>query len=72
MKNTEVKEVHISKIAAGDTINHLGTITTVGKNDIKKGSFMGVTLFGDSYKLGKELVKKVIFKTPINQNINNL
>lgn len=54
--------VNISRISPGDTIVLDGKITTVNKENIKKCSFMGTTLFGDSYKLGSELVEKVIFK----------
>lgn len=56
-----VTEVHISEISCGDTVIHGGVMCTVSKQDIKHGTFMGSTLFGDSYKLGKILVKKVIF-----------
>jgi hypothetical protein len=52
--------VHISTIKSGDTIIHLGIITTVCNNNIKGGGFMGVSLFGDSYNLGRQLVEKVI------------
>lgn len=56
----EVKEVHISQIMTGDTILHTdGEIRTVGKENIKRDSFMGKTLFGDSYKCGYQMVKKV-------------
>ena len=57
----ETTEVHISMIRAGDTINHLGYVTTVCENNIKRCSFMGTSLFGDSYKLGTVLVEKVTF-----------
>jgi len=53
-------EVHISEIRVGDTIICLdGYERTVGPQNIKKDKFMGVTLFGDSYKLGTIKVKKV-------------
>lgn len=61
-KNYRVNEVHISCIKSGDTIIHNdGKLTTVCISNIKKDSFMGITLFGDSYKLGYQLVKKVEF-----------
>lgn len=60
LKNREIKEVHIDEIKAGDTILHDNEIRTVGKNNIKKDKFMGTSLFGDSYKYGHKLVKKVI------------
>lgn len=53
-------EVHISEIRVGDTIVCLdGYERTVTPQNIKKDKFMGVTLFGDSYKLGTIKVKKV-------------
>jgi hypothetical protein len=61
--NYDIKEVHISQINAGDTVLHNGEMKTVSGTDIKEDKFMGKSIFGDSYKLGHELVKKVIFKT---------
>ncbi len=52
--------VNVSQISAGDTIVFDGKITTVNKENIKRDPFMGITLFGDSFKLGKKLVEKVI------------
>lgn len=52
-------DVHISTIQPGDTVLHYGEVKTVGIKNRKRG-FMGVTLFGDSYRLGTQLVKKVI------------
>jgi hypothetical protein len=54
------KEVHISTIKIGDTVNHNGSIRTVGKNNIKYNYFTGTTLWGNSYRLGLILVKKII------------
>lgn len=55
----EVEEVHISTIQAGDTILHNGLIRTVDNVNIRHSSFMGITLFGDSYRLGNTLVKRL-------------
>ena len=44
-------EKHISQISAGDTILHNGREMTVCEHDIKRG-FCGITIFGDSYRLG--------------------
>ena len=56
----KIVEVHISTIKNGDTILHTDNlITTVNNNNIKRG-FMGITLFGDSYKIGTIPVKKII------------
>lgn len=56
-----IKQVHISTIVNGDTIIcRDGLIRTVGRNNIKRDSFMGLTLFGDSYNLGTILVDKIL------------
>jgi len=46
------KSVHISSIRPGDTIEHNGILKTVCAKDIKSDTFMGTTIFGDSYRLG--------------------
>ena len=56
--NYETKDVHISTIKAGDTIEHNGELLTVCNYDIRHSEFMGATLFGDSYRLGRKPVKK--------------
>ncbi|GAB0080243.1 hypothetical protein [Pseudomonas sp. PS02290] len=53
----ETVETHINMIRPGDTVLHNGELRTVGKSDIKRGGFMVVTLFGDSYRLGNVLVQ---------------
>lgn len=59
--NYKIKEVHISTIKVDDIVLCPdGNIRTVGPNNFKKG-FMGVTLWGDSYRLGTIPVKKVIY-----------
>jgi hypothetical protein len=62
----DIKEVHISTIKGGDTVMHNGEIKTVSFNNIKNDSFMGSSIFGDSYKLGRTKVKKIMFKTFAN------
>lgn len=58
-----VKEnVHIDSIRAGDCVEHDGRFMTVCRNDLKRG-FMGITLFGDSYRLGTVPVVKA---TPVH------
>lgn len=49
--NYHIKKTHISQIAVGDTVEINGVLKTVCAHNIKKG-FMGITLFGDSYRLG--------------------
>lgn len=57
------EEVHISQIQIGDTIKHYDTLYTVGKNDIKRSEFMGLTLRGDNYRGGTKKVIKITFKS---------
>ena len=64
--NVKATDVHISQIKWGDTVIHNGEMKTVGKNDIKYDSFMGTSLFGDNYKSGTKLVKKIDFIVPKN------
>ena len=51
--------VHISTIRIGDTVEIDGELKTVGKSNVKQDSFIGVTLFGDSFRSGSVQVKKV-------------
>ena len=60
MQNAKLKPVHISQISVGDTIEHKGYLRTVCANNIKRDSFMGISLFGDSYNLGAKTVNKVV------------
>lgn len=55
------KEIHISEIRVGDTIIHDGIMRTVCGRVLKSDTFMGTTLFGDSYKSGHKLVTKVTY-----------
>lgn len=63
MNNYVTEQVHIDTINAGDTVIHEGEMKTVSGASIKRGGFMGTTLFGDSYRLGHQKVTKVIFTT---------
>lgn len=61
-ENMEITEVHISEIRPGDTILHTdGKIRTVCRNNISRDSSMGLSLFGDTYRLGTIPVRKVTF-----------
>ncbi len=55
MKYTEIKK-HISEVRAGDTILHNGKIQTLSPSFIKRGGFMGDTIWGDSYHSGHKPV----------------
>lgn len=57
--------VHVSTIAAGDTVLHEGRIRTVCKGNLGKADLLGRTLFGDSYQAGNKPVQKVIIKREI-------
>lgn len=63
----EIKPTHIRKIKQGDTVMIDGEMRTVGKNNIKNG-FMGITLFGDSYRFGREPVQKVVIFKAMQNN----
>lgn len=64
--------VHISEIRPGDTVIHTdGRIRTVCKSDIHRSQFMGISLFGDTYRLGTIPVKKLII-TRIIANDNHI
>lgn len=65
MDNIKIENVHISQILPGDTVQHNNKITTVNKEYIKYCSFMGKSIFGDNYRLGTKLVKRIIFVTNI-------
>ena len=45
------ENVHITDIQVGDCVEHNGKIMTVCRKDLKS-TFMGTTLFGDSYRSG--------------------
>jgi hypothetical protein len=61
------EQVHISRIKAGDTIIHNGVLTTVCANNIKFDTFIGTSLFGDSYNMGYKKVTRVL-KIETNSN----
>ena len=56
--NYTIEEVHITTICPGDTILHYGELKTVCRNNIKHNEFMGISIFGDSYRSGYLPVKK--------------
>lgn len=58
-----VKLTHISLIRPGDTVETDGGLKTVSPKDLRKG-FMGITLWGDSFRLGTTPVRLAIFSTP--------
>lgn len=59
--NCDIEEVHKTAINVGDTIlSDNGNMKTICREDITLNSFVGRCICGDSYKLGKKLVKRVI------------
>lgn len=66
--NYTVNEVHISTITVGDPIiSKDGFMRTICKNNLGGDSFIGKTIHGDSYKSGRELVKKVVFNLVVSK-----
>ena len=58
--------VDIQDIKIGDTIiGNDDKIKLVSKGNIKYNKFMGLTLFGDCYKLGTQKVRKLIYKKAV-------
>lgn len=55
-----IETTHIKDIKVGDIVLFHGVEKTVTEKDIKEDSFMGRSLFGDSYCLGYRAVLKVI------------
>ncbi len=59
MSHFPVTEINISMVRVGDTVIHMGKEMTVSPTNLKRDPFMGVLLFGDSYRLGYQKVKRV-------------
>lgn len=60
--NYRIEKRHINDIKPGDTVLRGGELWTVTARDIQQDSFMGRTLFGDSYTLGYDLVTVAVFR----------
>jgi len=60
-RQVELRRTHISRIRAADTVFHEGDAKTVCDRDLKRNTFMGDTLFGDSYVLGSKPVLVVVW-----------
>ena len=59
--------VHISRVRAGDVIQHEGKEVTVSASNITYSEFMGIAIFGDCYRLGTKPVMKGIYNNPLTQ-----
>jgi hypothetical protein len=61
-----IKErVHISSIREGDMVEVNGHLKTVGRGNLKYDKFMGLSLFGDTYRLGTILVTKCAYERAV-------
>lgn len=59
------EQVHKSMIQAGDVIEHHGKFVTLCARDIKRDSFMGITIRGDSFVSGRRPVTRLRpYRTP--------
>lgn len=57
----DIEEVNKEKIKGGDTILlDDGVTKTICRQDITLNSFVGRCICGDSYKIGKRLVRRVL------------
>ncbi len=54
--------VHKDLVIPGDLIEVDGKMRTVSQQNIKNDSFMGRTIFGNSYAIGYQPVTKFIFQ----------
>ena len=62
--------VDIQDIKIGDTIvDNDDKIKLVSQGNLKYDKFMGLTLFGDCYKLGTQKVRKLIYKKVVLHGI---
>ena len=55
------RDIHIENIRPGDAVVHNGEVVTVSTKNIRFDSFMGTTVFGDSYHGNHKLVTKVFY-----------
>mgnify|MGYP003403861598 len=62
--------VHKETIRIGDCIVVDGVMKTVSKGDIRSG-FMGITIFGDSFKMGTVPVERCLFPKWFNGGITS-
>lgn len=60
--------VHKNIIKHGDIISYNEKIMTVSRRDIKNDGFLGLTIFGDCFHLGKKLVMKGVYDDPVKKS----
>jgi hypothetical protein len=71
-KDYNTEKIHIDLLRVGDTIVHNGEIKTISGNNLKRNTFMGTTVFGDSYHSGNKKVTRVLLDHKEQTNENNL
>ena len=54
--------IDISMLQLGDTVIHEGKERTLTKSNLKRDSFIGTTVYGDSYNLGHKPVTRIIYE----------
>ena len=65
MPSQATRKAHIDTVRVGDVVRCTdGVDRTVGPQNLKRGGFMGTTLWGDSYKCGTTAVELVETPTP--------
>lgn len=55
----KTKMIHKTEVKVGDTVIHNGDLKTVGIETFGKDEFMGLLLWGDSYRCGYKMVELV-------------
>lgn len=56
----DIHRIHIDLVRPADTVFHDGKARTVCPADLRRDAFMGRTLFGDSYVLGRRPVLRIV------------
>lgn len=55
----KTKMIHKTEVKVGDTVIHNGELKTVGIETFGEDEFMGLLLWGDSYRCGYKMVELV-------------
>lgn len=61
------EQVPVSALRAGDTVLMGGVLKTVCSKDLKRCPLMGATLWGDSHRLGRDLITRVVFEAELRR-----
>lgn len=69
IRSEHTRLAHIDTVRVGDVVRCAdGVDRTVCPQNLKRGGFMGTTLWGDSYKCGTTAVEIVDIPTPIKNH----